>query len=92
MGNLFVFSINKSINLKNYIKSKVYKGLFITQKKKGKRLDGSFVRFSKNTMVPVTDVKKPLGSRIYGPLTKEVFLKNKVTDLTKFHLLTRQLY
>lgn len=91
MGELFVFSITKSLNLKNYIKNKVYRGVFITQTKKVRRKDGVFINFNKNTLVPVTDSVKPIGSRLYGPLTKELFVKHFNKDLTKFYLLTRQI-
>jgi large subunit ribosomal protein L14 len=60
------------IKIKNKIKKKKYSALIIGTKRFTKRIDGSFIKFFKNKTILLSDQLKLLGSRIYGPIPKEL--------------------
>lgn len=60
------------IKIKNKIKKKKYSALIIGTKRFTKRLDGGFIKFFKNKTILLSDQLKLLGSRIYGPIPKEL--------------------
>ena len=60
-------------------KKKIYFGLIISTKYKNLRADGSFLKFDNNRVVLFSNTKKFLGTRLYGPVCKELkfYLKLK---------------
>jgi len=91
LGDLIVFSINKIKKKKSYVKKKIYSGLIINVRKKKKRLDGSYISFKQNSIITLTENRKPLGTRLLFPLSKEIVkgkLKNdffkKIISSSKF--------
>lgn len=63
----------KKINIrKKIIKKKLYKALLISTKKKKKRLNAHFIQFRSNRILLLDTKFKFLGTRIYGPIPKEV--------------------
>jgi large subunit ribosomal protein L14 len=47
----------------------------LEQKKEIRRIDGSFIRFDDNSAVLINTSKEPIGTRIFGPVARE--LRNK---------------
>lgn len=66
-------------NLKKKNKKKKYYGLIISVKSFTKRLDGSYIKFFKNKILLLSDQLKFLGTRVYGPVPKEIKLGPKET-------------
>lgn len=65
--------------------SQIVKALLVRTKKEFKRLDGSYVRFDDNAAVLVDKDRNPLGSRIFGPVAREVKEKgfSKIASLAE---------
>ena len=53
-------------------KGKVYKAVIVRTKKDIKRADGSVIRFDSNAAVLINANKEPIGTRIFGPVAREL--------------------
>ena len=56
----------------------IYKAIIVRVKKKICREDGSAISFSKNSVVLLNAKGSPIGSRIFGPVTKELRTKKNI--------------
>ena len=79
LGNIIDICLKKLHNREKLEKKKLYKGLIVGVSKKTKRKDGSFIKFDKNLILVLDKSEKFLGSRIYGPICKEI--KNKTNQV-----------
>lgn len=83
VGDIVIASVQSAEPRKAVKKKDVVKVLVIRSKKALRRKDGSYVRFDENAVVLV-DVKKdevlPLGTRVFGPLPRELKEKGKKFD------------
>jgi large subunit ribosomal protein L14 len=59
-------------------KKDVYKAIIVRMKKKMCREDGSSISFSKNSVVLLNAKGSPIGSRIFGPVAKELRIKKNI--------------
>ena len=50
----------------------VVKAVIVRQKKEFRRYDGSFIRFDDNACVIIGDDQNPRGTRIFGPVAREL--------------------
>lgn len=76
IGDVIVVSVT-SINSSSKIKKgQVVKAVIVRTKSKIVRPDGSFVKFDDNAVVLVDKENEPLGSRVFGPVSREVRQKN----------------
>ena len=53
-------------------KGDIYRALIVRTKKETKRIDGSTIRFDKNAVVLINKTKEPIGTRIFGPVAREL--------------------
>lgn len=84
LGETVRVAIAKRKHKKNIIKKKLYFGLIITVKFKTKRLNGLFIKFDENRALTLNEQNKFLGTRVYGPICKEVRnLKKKKQEFKK---------
>ncbi len=61
------------LNHKKKLKKKVlYNAIVISVKKQKRRYDDTFIKFNKNRVVILSETNKFLGTRIYGPICKEI--------------------
>lgn len=72
LNSLVSVVVQKFLSKKKVQKKKIYYGLIISTKYKNARNDGSFVCFDKNRIVLFSLTHKFLGSRLYGPICKEL--------------------
>ena len=72
VGDLIVVTIKKSIPSANLKKGEVHKAVVVRTKKESKRKDGSYIRFDDNAVVIVNDNKDPRGTRVFGPVAREL--------------------
>lgn len=72
IGELVRTTVAKRWQRKDIIKKKIYYSLIITIKKKTRRLNGCFIRFDQNRSLTFSEQFKFLGTRIYGPICKEI--------------------
>ena len=71
-GDLIIITIKKAIPGSNVKKGEVHKAVVVRTKKERKRLDGSYIRFDDNAAVLVNDSKEPKGTRVFGPVAREL--------------------
>jgi large subunit ribosomal protein L14 len=53
-------------------KGQVTKAVVVRTKKEIRRVDGSYIRFDENAAVIINDAKEPVGTRIFGPVAREL--------------------
>ena len=72
VGDIVVLAVKSAIPGGTVKKGQVVKGVVVrTRKEKGRR-DGSFIRFGDNAAVIVNDDREPVGTRIFGPVAREL--------------------
>jgi len=72
VGDIIVVSIKEAIPNAKVKKGDVLKAVVVRTKKEIKRPDGSYIRFDDNSAVLINAQKEPLGTRIFGPVAREL--------------------
>ena len=72
IGDIIVVSIRDAIPKGRVKKGDVHKAVIVRQKYDLKREDGSVIRFDRNAAVLINKDKEPIGTRIFGPVTREL--------------------
>ncbi len=75
IGDIIVVSIKEAIPRGRVKKGDVMKAVVVRTAKAIIRMDGSVIRFDKNAAVIINNQKEPIGTRIFGPVPRE--LRNK---------------
>lgn len=72
LGDVIVGTVKKADPRKLVKKHEVVKAVIVRQRKEFRRADGSYIRFDDNAVVVLGDGKLPKGTRVLGPVAKEV--------------------
>lgn len=72
IGDIVVGTVKKAIPNSNVPKGKVVKAVIVRTVKGIKRKDGSYIKFDDNACVLIKDDKSPIGTRILGPVAREL--------------------
>ncbi|MEZ4387487.1 MAG: 50S ribosomal protein L14 [Candidatus Krumholzibacteriia bacterium] len=72
VGDIIVASVKSAIPNANVKKGQVVKCVVVRTKKEVGRKDGSYIRFSENAAVIIQDNLEPVGTRIFGPVAREL--------------------
>ena len=72
IGDVIVASVRKAAPNGNVKKGDVVKAVIVRSKKGVRRNDGTYVRFDENAAVLIKDDKNPRGTRIFGPVAREI--------------------
>lgn len=72
IGDIIVVSVKDAIPRGRVKKGDVHKAVIVRQKFALKRDDGSVIRFDRNAAVLINKDKEPIGTRIFGPVTREL--------------------
>jgi large subunit ribosomal protein L14 len=72
IGDIIVVSVKDAIPRGRVKKGQVLKAVIVRTKKDIKRADGTIIRFDGNACVLINKDKEPLGTRIFGPVTREL--------------------
>ena len=72
VGDLIVASVKQATPTGSYKKGDVVRAVVVRTAKEYERPDGSFIRFDENAAVIVDDFKNPKGTRIFGPVAREL--------------------
>lgn len=72
VGDVIVASVKSSIPTGVVKKGDVVKAVIVRTKKPIKRADGSYIRFDENAAVIIRDDGTPKGTRIFGPIAREL--------------------
>jgi large subunit ribosomal protein L14 len=75
IGDLIVVSVKEAIPNGKVKKGEITRAVIVRTKKGISREDGSTIRFDKNSAVLLTKEGEPIGTRIFGPVTRELRLK-----------------
>jgi large subunit ribosomal protein L14 len=71
VGDIIVASVKKALPNGKVKKGKVVKAVVVRTKKELQRENGSLIRFDDNAAVIIDDKKEPIGTRIFGPVSRE---------------------
>jgi len=72
LGDLVIVSVKSAIPGAPVKKGEVARAVIVRTKKETRRKDGSFIRFDENAAVLVNEQGEPRGSRIFGPVAREL--------------------
>jgi large subunit ribosomal protein L14 len=76
LGDVIIVAVKAAIPRGKVKKGDVARALIVRTKKEVSRADGSFVRFDHNAAVLVNKQGEPVGTRIFGPVTRELRGRN----------------
>jgi large subunit ribosomal protein L14 len=76
VGDIIVVSVKEALPESKVKKGDVKKGVIVRTKKEISRPDGSYIRFDENSIVLINEAGEPLGTRIFGPVARELRGKN----------------
>ncbi|MRI83894.1 MAG: 50S ribosomal protein L14 [Nitratiruptor sp.] len=76
VGDIIVASVKKALPNGKVKKGQVVKAVVVRTKKEIQRENGSLIRFDDNAAVILDNKNEPIGTRIFGPIAREVRYKN----------------
>ena len=85
IGDIVVGTVKKATPNGNIKKGKVVKAVIVRSKFGVRREDGSYIKFDDNACVIIKDDKSPIGTRVFGPVARELRDKDfmKIVSLAK---------
>jgi large subunit ribosomal protein L14 len=78
VGDIIVVSIKDALPKSKVKKGEVAKAVIVRTISKVRRPDGSYIRFDENSAVLINNNKEPIGTRIFGPVARELRAKSFV--------------
>lgn len=72
IGDIIVVSVKEAIPRGRVKKGQVMKAVVVRTAKGVRRADGSLIRFDSNAAVLINNNKEPIGTRIFGPVPREL--------------------
>ncbi|MDO9307585.1 MAG: 50S ribosomal protein L14 [Geobacteraceae bacterium GWC2_55_20] len=75
VGDIIVASVREALPNSKVKKGDVVKAVIVRTAKSLGRPDGSYIRFDDNSGVVINNAKEPVGSRIFGPVARELRAK-----------------
>lgn len=85
IGDIVIGTVKKATPNSGVAKGKVVKAVVVRSKFGQKREDGSYIKFDDNACVIIKDDKSPIGTRVFGPVARELRDKDfmKIISLAK---------
>ena len=72
IGDIVIGTVKKAIPNSNMKKGKVVKAVIVRSVEGVRRADGSYIKFSDNACVLIKEDKTPIGTRVLGPVAREL--------------------
>ena len=72
LGDIVTASVKEAVPDSNVKKGKVVKCVIVRTRKETRRKDGTYIRFDSNAAVLVKDDGEPMGTRVFGPVAREL--------------------
>ena len=72
IGDVIVVSVKEAIPRGRVKKGEVMKAVVVRTAKEVGRTDGSYIRFDTNSAVLIDNAREPIGTRIFGPVAREL--------------------
>ena len=72
LGDIITANVKEAAPDGNVKKGQVVKAVIVRQANAYRRKDGSYIRFDQNAAVIINDAKEPVGTRVFGPVAREL--------------------
>lgn len=76
VGDIIVVSVKSAVPRGKVKKGEKYRAVIVRLAKEKRRSDGSYVRFDKNAVVLINKQGETVGTRVFGPVSRELRAKN----------------
>ncbi len=76
IGDIIVCSVKAATPDSKIKKGDVVKAVIVRTRKEIRRTDGSYIRFDENAAVVINPSKEPIGTRVFGPVARELRAKS----------------
>ncbi|MDY7038962.1 MAG: 50S ribosomal protein L14 [Thermodesulfobacteriota bacterium] len=75
IGDIVVVSVKEAMPNSKVKKGDVFRAVIVRTAKEIRRLDGSYIKFDDNSAVLINPQNEPIGTRIFGPVARELRAK-----------------
>lgn len=72
VGDVIVVNVKEAIPEGNVKKGDVVRAVVVRTTKEHRRPDGSYIKFDRNAAVLINDQNNPIGTRVFGPVAREL--------------------
>jgi large subunit ribosomal protein L14 len=72
LGDIITASVKEATPESTVKKGTVVKAVIVRTRKEHRRRDGSYIRFDKNAAVLINEQGEPIGTRVFGPVAREL--------------------
>lgn len=72
LGDVITASVKEAIPEGTVKKGQVVRAVIVRTAKEQRRRDGSYIRFDGNAAVLISDAREPIGTRVFGPVAREL--------------------
>src|ERR1700747_484155 len=72
LGDVITASVKEATPDSQIKKGKVVKAVVVRTRKEQRRRDGTYIRFDDNAAVLIKEAKEPIGTRVFGPVAREL--------------------
>ena len=72
VGDIIIVSVKETIPGSNVKKGSVMKAVIVRTKKEVRRRDGTYIKFDRNSAVLINNQNEPVGTRVFGPIAREL--------------------
>jgi large subunit ribosomal protein L14 len=76
LGDIITANVKEASPDGTVKKGQVVKAVIVRTRKEHRRKDGTYIRFDDNAAVLINDQKEPIGTRVFGPVSRELRDKN----------------
>jgi len=76
VGDVIIVSVKEAVPNSKVKKGDVVRAVVVRTAKEVRRPDGSYIKFDDNSAVIISDSMEPVGTRIFGPVARELRAKN----------------
>ncbi len=76
LGDIITANVKEASPDGTVKKGQVVKAVVVRTRKEHRRKDGTYIRFDDNAAVLINDQKEPIGTRVFGPVSRELRDKN----------------
>jgi large subunit ribosomal protein L14 len=76
IGDVIVGTVKEAVPGTSVRKGEVVKAVVVRTKKEKRRPDGTYIKFDENAVVLIDNLMNPRGTRIFGPVARELRYKN----------------
>lgn len=76
LGDIITANVKEATPDGTVKKGQVVKAVIVRTRKEYRRKDGSYIRFDDNAAVLINDQKEPIGTRVFGPVSRELRERN----------------